>query len=125
MNISIAADDLKVSVSKLVNPILATDCSNLEKTDLYYDIKLIDMQEHEIVASTSPSIDDKNCIPFKKGQFNVIPSGPSVLQRGLSFPFILSLEQPANGLRIKPVSSINGINFSPETLAFDDFAENK
>ena len=54
---------LNISIQKLTNPTSATNCSEGEM-DFHFQIKLVDLNIGEIIYSTSPSVDDKNCFEF-------------------------------------------------------------
>lgn len=44
-----------------------------------------------------------------------------MVQAGLSYEFTVNLEFPGDGYAIEPIASVNGINFVPSIIEFEDF----
>lgn len=61
-NINLTDDIFIITINSLVNPILETSCEDLEETESYYQIKIINLDSNDIVYSTSTSVDDENCV---------------------------------------------------------------
>ncbi|KRW99610.1 hypothetical protein PPERSA_03411 [Pseudocohnilembus persalinus] len=122
-NINLTDDIFKITINSLVNPILETSCEDLEETESYYQIKLINLDSNDIVYSTSTSVDDENCVQFYQNQFNIDNFGTSIVYPGQSYDFTITLEQPGDGLQIIPSSEINGIKFDPQIIKFDEFSD--
>ena len=91
----------------------------------------MDVIAKEIIKATTPLQDSINCLPFIKALYQVNVTGPTILKPGLSYKYIVDLEEPADGLKFsplalnvetrKPVS--DKITFDPQILQFDSFME--
>lgn len=113
--------DLKFEVNKIINPILTVNCSSRTaaatsaSASLSYELKMIDLASGEVLMTSSPSVDDRNCVNFVKELFDVKISGPTILRPGISHDFTIQLQndRPAHNLIFYPTASITGIKFSP------------
>lgn len=106
--------------NKLINPNLEYTCSSNDSNQ--FEFKLIDWNSGDILFVSSPSIDDKNCLSFKKESFDINVIGPLVVNPGLSYAYTVTLEKLADNLIIRPVSPVAGIIFDPETIDMSNFS---
>ena len=98
----ISTDTLTFKIENIVNPIHEFKCTSETSTQSFYEIKLLSTSSGEIHYSTTPSVDDKNCVEFIKETFAIAVKGPAVLLPGLSYNFTITLEAPGTNLEIYP-----------------------
>lgn len=55
-----------------------------------------------MLAQSNPLLDITNCIDIKKNKLYIYQSGVSNVGPGLVYPYTVSLERPATGLKITP-----------------------
>ncbi|KAL4505423.1 hypothetical protein ABPG72_002485 [Tetrahymena utriculariae] len=112
---------IQIQLNKIYNPNIVYSC-NIQNPDLnQYSFKIFDWNSGNIFLVSSPSVDRQNCINFDKKSYDINFNGPLSVSPGLTYQYYFNFEQPAHGLKIRPISPIGGIMFDPQEISLSNY----
>ncbi|EAR88803.2 hypothetical protein TTHERM_00262990 (macronuclear) [Tetrahymena thermophila SB210] len=112
---------IQIQINKIYNPNIVYQC-NIQNPDLnQYTFKIFDWNSGNIFLISSPSVDSQNCINFDKKSYDINFNGPLSVSPGLTYQYQFNFEQPAHGLKIRPMSPIGGIMFDPQEISVSNY----
>ncbi|KAL4456555.1 hypothetical protein ABPG74_000662 [Tetrahymena malaccensis] len=118
-----STQNISLTFNQLINPNLQYSC---QANDInQFKFKIFDWNSGDILFVTSPSIDDKNCISFKKNYFDIDVTGPLLVNPGLSYKYTINLEKSADSLVIIPNSPTGSILFDPQVIDMSNFVSSQ
>lgn len=122
--VAVAAEQLTLQISGLVNPVVETVCLTEDTLLLRETTVLLEVEDSAgNVRQNKPVSAISNCLPFKNVRRNLEANFPTIINAGLIYSYSFSINVPTNNLIVSVTSNCSELSFNPSNAAFTSFTQ--